>query len=72
MFRKTKNKMIAVIMFALLFVFSGMLALIYGSSYAEVSRDNQQMLERYAQMYMLEKGQTMDSPPPEDVRSQVL
>ena len=66
MFRKTKNKLIAVIMLALLFVFSGMLALIYGSSYAEVSRDNQQMLERYAQMYMLEEGQTMDPPPPED------
>lgn len=66
MFRKTKNKMIAMIMLAILLLFFGMLALIYGSSYVEVSRDNRQMLERYAQMYMLEEGQTMEPPPPEE------
>ena len=51
MFKKSKRKIVAAIMSALALLFLGTLAVIYVSSYREVSSRNRDMLERYAQLY---------------------
>ena len=51
MFKKSKRKIVAAIMSALVLLFLGTLAVIYFSSYREVSSRNRDMLERYAQLY---------------------
>ncbi len=53
MFKKSKRKIVAAIMSALVLLFLGTLAVIYISSYREVSSRNRDMLERYAQLYPL-------------------
>ena len=53
MFKKSKWKIIAAIMSALVLLFLGTLAVIYLSSYREVASTNRNMLDRYAQLYML-------------------
>ncbi len=57
MFRKSKWKIVAAIMSALGLLFLSTLAIIYISSFREVSSRNREMLERYAQLY------TLDIPP---------
>ncbi len=53
MFKKSKRKIVAAVMSALVLLFLGTLAVIYISSYREVSSRNRDMLERYAQLYPL-------------------
>lgn len=53
MFKKTRRKIVAAIMFILVCLFAGTLAVIYTSSYFEVSNSNYEMLKRHAQMYIL-------------------
>ena len=53
-------------MSVLVLLFLGTLAVIYGSSYFEVSSTNHEMLERYATLYSLD-GQPGDSLPPDDI-----
>lgn len=53
MFKKTKRKIVAVIMSILVCLFLGTLAVIYISSYFEVANTNFDMLERHTQMYNL-------------------
>lgn len=53
MFRKSKRKIVAAVMSALVMLLLGTLAVIYVSSYREVSSRNREMLERYAQLYAL-------------------
>ncbi|MBR2130986.1 MAG: HAMP domain-containing histidine kinase [Oscillospiraceae bacterium] len=53
MFKKSQRKIVATIMFILVCLFLGTLAVIYASSYFEVSNANFDMLERHAQMYVL-------------------
>ncbi len=65
MFKKSRRKIVAAIMSVLVLLFLGTLAVIYGSSYFEVSSANREMLERYAALYSLEE-QPGDSLPPDD------
>lgn len=51
MFRKSRMKIVAVMMGVLLLLFIGTLCIIYYFSYTEVSRENQEMLSRYARAY---------------------
>lgn len=53
MFRKSRRKIVAAIMSVLALLFLGTLAVIYASSYLEVSATNYSMLERHAQLYIL-------------------
>lgn len=52
-FKKSKIKIVVAIMSILMCLFLGTLAVIYISSYIEVSTNNYDMLERHAEMYML-------------------
>lgn len=52
-FKKSKVEIVAAIMSVLVCLFIGTLAVIYVSSYFEVSNTNYEMLERHAQMYVL-------------------
>lgn len=62
MFRKSKRKIVAAIMSVLMLLFIGTLAIIYTSSYAEVSASNNEMLARYAELFSLER-QPSEEPP---------
>ena len=53
MFKKSRIKIVAAIMSVLICLFAGTLAIIFVSSYYEVSANNERMLERHAQMYTL-------------------
>lgn len=53
MFKSSRRKIVAAIMSVLVLLFLGTLAVIYGSSYIEVSARNYDMLERHARMYSL-------------------
>ncbi len=55
MFKRSRKKIVAAIMSILVILFLGTLAIIYGSSYFEVSATNYKMLEQYARLYYLEK-----------------
>ena len=55
MFEKTRKKIVAAIMSVLIMLFFGTLAVIYGFSYREVSESNQEMMERYAELFSLEE-----------------
>ncbi len=62
MFKRSKRKIVAAIMAVLALLYLGTLAVIYGSSYFEVSASNYEMLERYALMYSLEEQPGEDMP----------
>lgn len=51
MFRKSRIKIVAVMMSVLILLFIGTLCIIYFSSFIEVSKENQDMLSRYARAY---------------------
>lgn len=53
MFKKTRRKIVAVIMLLLVLVWVGMLGIIYGFSYLEMSRQNEAMLRAHANQYEL-------------------
>lgn len=61
MFKKTRRKIVAVIMSILVCLLLGTLVIIYASSYFELRRTNFAMLSRYAQMYIL-PGQAPEAP----------
>ena len=63
MFKKTRRKIVVAIMSVLVFLFLGTLAVIYSSSYFEVSSTNYKMLEHYASLYFLEKQPNDITPP---------
>lgn len=54
MFRDSRRKIVAAIMSVLILLFLGTLAVIYASSYYEVTKTNREMLERYVELYSLE------------------
>lgn len=66
MFKKSRRKIVAAIMSVLVLLFLGTLAVIYGSSYFEVSSANHEMLERYSVLYSLD-GQPGDSLLPDEL-----
>lgn len=53
MFKKSARKIVVAIMSILVCLFIGTLAVIYGSSYFEVTANNYGMLERHAELYTL-------------------
>lgn len=68
MFRKTRIKIVAAIMSILVCLFLGTLAVIFASSYFEVSANNYNMLKRHAEMYLLPEymdGNSQGKRPPD-------
>lgn len=57
MFKKSRRKIIAAILFVLAVLFFGTFAVIYLTSYAEVTERNQGMLRMYVESYTLSEGQ---------------
>ena len=53
MFKKSRRKIVAAIMSVLVLLWVGTLGVIYASSYFEMSKQNQEMLQAHAQMYNL-------------------
>ncbi len=53
MFKKSRRKIVATIMSILVLLWVGTLGVIYASSYFEMTKQNEQMLEAHAQMYSL-------------------
>ncbi len=68
MFEKSRRKIVATIMSILVGIWIGTLSIIYSSSYFEVSKQNKQMLQTHADMYVLpqsfEKSVHQDIPIP--------
>lgn len=59
MFKRSKRRIVVTVMSALILMWGGTLALIYTTSYFELSEQNKQMLDAHAAMY------TLSSPPGE-------
>ena len=53
MFKKSRRKIVAAIMSILVLLWVGTLGIIYASSYFEMKKQNEQMLQSHAQMYNL-------------------
>lgn len=53
MFKKSRRKIVAAIMSILVLLWAGTLGVIYASSYFEMSKQNQEMLQAHAEMYVL-------------------
>ncbi len=53
MFKKSRRKIVAVIMSVLVLMWAGTLGVIYASSYIEMSKRNDVMMTAHAEMYML-------------------
>ena len=53
MFRRSRRKIVAAIMSVLVLLWVGTLGVIYASSYFEMKKQNEQMLQSHAQMYNL-------------------
>ena len=56
MFRKSRRKIVVSIMSILVLLWVGTLGVIYASSYFEMSKQNQEMLQSHAEMYVLPQG----------------
>ena len=56
MFKKTRRKIVAAIMAVLVLLWVGTLAVIYATSYYEMSHQNREMLQAHADMYVIENG----------------
>lgn len=67
MFKKSRRKIVAAIMSVLAFLWVGTLGVIYASSYIEMSKRNQQLLEAHAEMYTL--SQTLEGVKPPAIPS---
>jgi signal transduction histidine kinase len=65
MFKKTRNKIVALIMSILVLLWLGSIAMIYFASYSEESAKNRDMLEEYADLY-LRNGMPGDELPPDE------
>lgn len=64
MFRKSRKKIVAAIMSILVVLLIGTLGIIYVTSYADVYRKNQEMLERYVSEYSINGNPSEDAPLP--------
>lgn len=53
MFKKSRGKIVATIMTILVLLWAGTLGVIYASSYFEMKKQNEQMLQAHAEMYVL-------------------
>lgn len=62
MFKRTKIKIIISVMTAITVLLFGTLAIILGTSYAQMNTDNRRMLEQYAREYRLNETEKNDIP----------
>ena len=63
MFKRSRRKIVAAIMSILVVLWAGTLGVIYASSYFEMKKQNEQMLQAHAQMYALPQSIEGMSPP---------
>lgn len=63
MFKKSRRKIVAAIMSILVLLWVGTLGVIYASSYFEMKKQNEQMLQSHAQMYNLPNAFDQMMPP---------
>ena len=63
MFRRSRRKIVAAIMSVLVLLWVGTLGVIYASSYFEMKKQNEQMLQSHAQMYNLPNAFDQMMPP---------
>lgn len=63
MFRRSRRKIVAAIMSVLVLLWVGTLGVIYASSYFEMKKQNEQMLQSHAQMYNLPNAFIQMMPP---------
>ena len=63
MFKKSRKKIVAAIMSVLVLLWVGTLGIIYASSYFEMKKQNEQMLQAHAQMYNLPNAFDQMMPP---------
>lgn len=56
MFKKSRRKIVAAIMSILVLLWVGTLGIIYASSYFEMAKQNEQMLQAHAEMYVLSQS----------------
>ena len=56
MFKQSRRKIVAAIMSILVLLWVGTLSVIYASSYFEMSKQNEQMLEAHAEMYTINQS----------------
>ena len=63
MFKKSKRKIVAAIMSILVLLWVGTLGVIYASSYFEMKKQNEQMLQAHAEMYTLPQSFEQMMPP---------
>ena len=63
MFKKSRRKIVAAIMSVLVLLWVGTLGIIYASSYFEMKKQNEQMLQSHAQMYNLPNAFNQMMPP---------
>lgn len=66
MFKKSRRKIVAAIMSVMTVLLLGTLAVIYLTSYCEMRYENDQMLERHAQTYVLHAESELPFPQPID------
>lgn len=62
MFKKSRRKIVAAIMFVLVLLWIGTLTVIYTASYLAMAEQNKGMVREHAQRYVL--SQSLDAPPP--------
>ena len=63
MFKKSRRKIVAAIMSILVVLWVGTLGVIYASSYFEMTKQNQEMLQAHAEMYVLPQSFDEMMPP---------
>lgn len=63
MFKKSRLKIVAAIMSVLVILWVGTLGVIYASSYIEMKKQNEQMLQAHSEMYELPKTFDEEKPP---------
>ena len=63
MFKNSKRKIVAAIMSILVLLWVGTLGVIYASSYFEMKKQNEQMLQAHAEMYTLPQSFEQMMPP---------
>ena len=68
MFKKSRAKIVAAIMSILVLLWVGTLGVIYASSYFEMSKQNQEMLQAHAEMYVLPQSFDGKMPPERPMR----
>lgn len=62
MFEQSRKKIVAAIMSVLVLLWVGTLSVIYASSYYEMRKQNEQMLQTYSEMYVLPKSVVGEEP----------